>query len=577
MKKLSPQKPLPHSLLQRCAPYLLSALLLGLSYPSYPYVRLEVLAWVWMVPMLLALKSVDSFPKFLRNVFLTLLCVAVIGMSWLALSTMLGALLLFLLFPVILSVPFIIFFFVRSTLGWRAALLSLPVVWTAWDWIYHGTEGSIGWVPIGVTQSNLYWLVQYVDITGVWGITFWLLLLNVLIVVAIEDWRAIVARSGELKAARVFLGRRLACVIGLMLLVPLAYSAYVFACDALAVRRVGEEVDVMLVQPNVNPWDKVTADARAAVLRKTIALTNRALAASETKPDLVIYPESAVPYVLSESTDGREAVYRAITRWQTPLLTGLLDVNDEGTGRGREVFNAAALFSPLAAEAGKRFNVGRSPAYHKRVLVPFVERVPYSDKFPALRSLAINIGAGDATGQGHEPTVFTFRTRSGAEARIATAICYEYLYPAQVSELVAGGAQMLALITNEGWFSTTHGEYQLAAFSRLRSIETRRAVARVGNTGITQVVDALGRVQKVVPWWSEETLRAKVKLSNKMSLYVRYPDYFPKACVWLSLALLLATAISRSRARVRLTHQFQATVGERPMSGLSGDFHEQQI
>ncbi|HEY1404785.1 MAG TPA: apolipoprotein N-acyltransferase [Pyrinomonadaceae bacterium] len=549
---------------------MLSALLLGLSYPSYPYVRLEVLAWVWMVPVLPALRSVESLPKFLRNVFLMFLCVAVIGMSWLALSTLSGALLLFLFYPLIVSVPFVVFYFVRRTLGWRAALLSLPFVCTAWDWIYHGTEGSIGWFSIGVTQSNLYWLVQYADITGVWGITFWLALFNVLVVIAIEDWRARVgaaaAHPGRMKRTQVFLVRRLACVTGLMLLVPLTYAAYVFAGDRRAAKDEGKELDLMLVQPNINPWEKLTPDSRDVVLRKTIGLTNRALTASETKPDLIIYPESAVPYVLSESKDGREALYRAITRWQTPLLTGLLDVGDNDGGE-REVFNAAALFSPLAEEAGKRLNVGRSATYHKRVLVPFVERVPYSDRFPALRSLALNIGAGDATGQGHKATVFTFRTRRGAEARIATAICYEYLYPAQVSELVAGGAQMLALITNEGWFSTTHGEYQLAAFSRLRSIETRRAVARVGNTGITQIVDALGRVRKDVPWWSEQTLRAKVRLSDEMSLYVRYPDYFPKACAWVALALLLA-AVVRARDAVR---SFHAPAGMRPGFGRSED------
>lgn len=573
MRKSSSQKPSSHSLLQRCAPYLLSALLLGLSYPSYPYVRLEVLAWVWMVPMLLALRSVESFPKFLRNVFLMFLCVAVIGMSWLALSTLFGALLLFLFYPLIVSVPFVVFYFVRCTLGWRAALLSLPFVCTAWDWIYHGTEGSIGWFSIGVTQSNLYWLVQYADITGVWGITFWLALFNVLVVIAIEDWRARVAiaaaRPGESKNARAFLARRLVRVTGLMLLVPLTYSAYVFACDARASEVEGEEIDVLLVQPNVDSWEKLAPDSRAPVLRKTLGLTHRALAASETKPDLIIYPETAVPYVLSESKDGREAIYRAIMRWQTPLLTGLLDAGDEGGERGREVFNAAALFSPLPEEEGKRFNVGRSPTYHKRVLMPFVERVPYSDKFPALRSLAINIGAGDAIGRGQDATVHTFRTRRGAEARIASAICYEYLYPAQVSELVAGGAQMIALITNEGWFSTTHGQYQLAAFSRLRSIETRRTVARVGNTGITQVVDALGRVRKEVPWWSEQTLRAKVRLSDEMSLYVRYPDYFPKACVWVSLALLLVAVVVRARDAVRSFHVPAGEAGVWPVRRLS--------
>lgn len=558
-KSLSP-KSSPRSLLQRCAPYLLSGLLLGLSYPSFPYVRLEVLAWVWMVPMLLALKSVASLPKFLRNVYFALFCFTVAGMSWLALSTLLGALLLFLLIPILLCVPFVVYHFARSAFGWRAALWTLPATWTAWEWLYHQTEGSIGWVSLGLSQSNLYWLVQYVDITGVWGITFWLVLFNVLVVMTIEDWREMRQRSGE--TARALLTRRLACISGLMFLVPLAYSAYVFAGDALAAKDTGEEIEVMLVQPNVDPWDKLSADSRPVVLRKTLALTNQALAASETKPDLIIYPESAVPYVLSESTDGREAVYRAIKRWETPLLTGLLDAGDDGSGRGREVFNAAALFSPLADEPGKRFNVGRSPTYHKRVLLPFVERVPYSDKFPALRGLAINVGAGDATGRGREATVFTFRTRRGAEARVAAAICYEYLYPAQVAELARGGAQMLALITNEAWFSTTHGEYQLAAFSRLRSIETRRTAARVGNTGITQIVDSLGRVQMEAPWWSEETLRAKVRLSNVLSPYVRYPDYFPKACGWLTLALILGAA-ARLTLRARGLSRRRNPVGVR--------------
>jgi len=304
------KKPLSHSINQRCLPYLLSALLLGLSYPSYPYIRLEALAWIWMLPMLLALKSVESFPKFLRNVYLTLLCVAVIGMSWLALSTFLGALLLFAIFPIILSVPLVIFYFVRQSFGWRVALLSLPPVWTACDWLYQGTEGSLGWLPIGVTQSNLYWLVQYIDVTGMWGITFWLVLFNVLIVMAIDDWREQFSVSGFQFSAvasrlKIALIRKLAIVAALMLVFPMAYSAYVFIEAARASSGNDRELSV--------------------VLRKTVALTNRALAKSETKPDLIIMPETAVPYDLTEDKEARETIYRGVARWQTPLLTGLLD------------------------------------------------------------------------------------------------------------------------------------------------------------------------------------------------------------------------------------------------------------
>jgi apolipoprotein N-acyltransferase len=176
-----------HSLFAGCAPYLTSALLLGLSYPSYPYIRLEFLAWCWMVPMLVALERIDSFLQFLRNVYLTMLVVFVFGMSWLLASHVLGTILVGLLGAAVFTVPFAAFFFVRRSFGWRVALWSAPVVWTAWDWLYQQSEGSFGWIGIGFSQANLYWLVQYVDITGVWGITFWVLLFNVLVIRAIED------------------------------------------------------------------------------------------------------------------------------------------------------------------------------------------------------------------------------------------------------------------------------------------------------------------------------------------------------------------------------------------------------
>lgn len=559
---------------QTYLPCILSGLLFGLSFPSYPYVRLEVLAWFWMAPLLLSLKQVQSFPRFLGRVYLAAFITCVFGMSWLMASTVKGALLLFFVGGVVFTVPFVGFYFVRRTFGWRAALWTAPVIWTAWDWLYHRSDGSFGWLTMGVSQSNLNWLVQYVDITGVWGITFWLVLFNVLIVMAVENWQAARARGGQTQVTGAFLARRLALISGLMLAVPLSYSAYVFTRAALAPQ--GKELSVLLVQPNANPWERLAATSRPVVLRKTIGMTNRALAASESKPDLIIWPETAVPYVLAEDKDAREIVYRSITLWETPLLTGLLDARTEPDRR--EVFNGAALLSPAPEEPGKRFNVESSPVYHKRVLMPFVERVPFVDRFPALQRLAIDIGAGDGVSRGSEATVFSFRTRRGDQATVAAAICYEYLYPAEVAELVKGGAQMVALITNEGWFSKTHGEYQMAAFSRLRSIETRRAMARTANTGLTWLVDSLGRVHEQAPWWSEQTLAGKIALSDEMSLYVRYTDYFPKACAWLTLALLLATSIQQIGRRTgqRLRRRTRQVVQSlRPPAGKVSGWREE--
>jgi apolipoprotein N-acyltransferase len=555
MKKL-----LSRSTSRTCLPLILSGLLLSLSYPSYPYVRLEVLAWVWMVPLLLSLKEVKSFPRFLGRVYLTMLITSIIGMSWLMMSTVLGTFLLFFVGAGIFTMPFVAFYFIRQTFGWRVALWSAPLVWTAWDWLYLQSEGSIGWLAMGVTQSNLYWLVQYIDITGMWGITFWLVLFNVLVVMAVEGGQFSVfsfrlsvepllkTQNSKFKTAI----SRLAFVACLMLVVPLCYSVYVFVKAARTSEGADREISVLLVQPNINPWEKLTEQSRPAVLRKTINLTNKALAELETKPDLIIWPETAVPYVLAEQKDVRETVYRGITRWETPLLTGLFAMGDaegsktsasEDKQQKRGFFNGAALLSPKSQEAGKRFNVESSPVYHKRVLMPFIERVPYVDRFPALQRLAIDFGAGDGISRGREAIVFPLRTQQGDETKLAAAICYEYLYPAEMAELVRNGAQMVALITNEGWFSRTHGEYQMAAFSRLRSIETRRAMARTANTGMTWLLDKYGRVYQQSPWWSEQTLPGKVALSDEISLYVRYTDYLPKTCAWLTLTLLVLALV----------------------------------
>jgi len=139
--------------------YLLSGVLFGLSWPSYPYIHLEVLAWVWMVPLLLALKERRSFWSFLGRVYLATLVAWVFGECWLLVSHAWGTVLLFFVSAAVFTVPFIGFYCIRHALGWRWALWSAPVVWTAWDWLYHQSEGSFGWVAVGVSQSNLYWLV----------------------------------------------------------------------------------------------------------------------------------------------------------------------------------------------------------------------------------------------------------------------------------------------------------------------------------------------------------------------------------------------------------------------------------
>jgi apolipoprotein N-acyltransferase len=339
-----------------------------------------------------------------------------------------------------------------------------------------------------------------------------------------------------------------------MLLPPLAYSAYVFTRAAHASSEGKPEISVLLVQPNVDPWEKMEQEERANTLGKTMALTDLAL--SGIKPDLLIWPETAVPYALLQDEAVRDFVSQAVARWDAPLLSGTFDLRADQVAQANsalaknqpeavQLFNAALLLAPGQKQPDAKYGVSSSAVYHKQVLMPFAERVPFADRFPALERLAFDFNVGGNFLPGREATVLSFRDRQGCEHTLAAPICYEQIYPAKVAELVRNGAQMLAVLTNEGWFAKTHGAYQIAAFSRLRAIETRRAVARTANTGLTCLIDEFGRTVEQAPWWTEQTLFGRVQLSDEQSFYVRYTDYFPRACLALALALGAAALFAR--------------------------------
>jgi len=533
---------------------LLSGALFGLSWPNYPYVRTEFLAWAWMVPLFVALKSVKEFRPFIKQVLVATLLTSALGMAWLAMASVKGAFFAFLLGSVVFGAPFAAFFFVRRGLGWRAALWSSPVLWTAMDWLYHNSEGSIGWLSPGMTQSRLWWLIQFADVTGVWGVTFWLVSLNVLI-------------ADFLITNRNRIVRNLAIRVALMICLPLPYTVYVFQSQPAG----REHLSVLLVQPNVDPWRETDPRADAQSLGRAAALTNRAL--RQTPPDsvdLIVWPECAVPFVLRREEAPRDFITRQVARWQTPLLTGAFDSKIYSgpeerppllkfQGTHAEFFNAAFLLAPEAGQFAKLSHgqsVNISEPYRKRALMPFAERVPFVDRFPALSNLAVDFGLPYSFSPGTEARVFSFNDRQGRPRAIGAAICYEQFYPAQLAEQVRGGAELLAFITNIGWFSQSQGQYEIAAFARIRAIELRRSIAIAANTGQTCLIDPFGRMTAAAEWWSERTLGGQAALSRELSFYVRHPDLFARVCALLAAGLLIAAAFRRSPLKWKHRRRF---------------------
>jgi apolipoprotein N-acyltransferase len=513
---------------------LLSGLLLGISFPSWPSVHLEPLAWIALVPLLLSLEHEERFGPFFRKSWMAMLLFCFITLWWVSLATLVGGILTVFAQSLFSTVPLLAFYYFRKKVGFRFALLALPFIWTGWEWVYMQQDLSFGWLTFGNSQANLLWMVQYADLTGVWGVSFWLVTFNVLVLLLIRG-----KESFRVKAV-------IAAVMIVMIVAPLLYARQVF-------RNAGADtaspvIRIALVQPDIDPHEKWSEFSPERTLSRLYRLTGQTV--SEDRPELVIWPETAIPFYIRspENKPFMTSVRRMVERWNTPLLTGFPDEEPStphsGTGEvmaasGGEyaAYNASMLLRPTA---------GTVQIYRKMRLVPFGERVPYMEYFPWLERFSFSMSGISSWSKGRSETIMCFTSRDGRPVRIANIICYESIFPGLVSTFVSRGAQLLTLVTNDGWYGTSYGPWQHAAIGRLRCIENRRAMARCANTGVTLFYDTCGRSYAETSWWQQSVLTAEAPLENRITFYTAHPDVVPQACLAIA-GLLALVAVAKKR------------------------------
>ncbi|TCD48657.1 apolipoprotein N-acyltransferase [Chlorobium sp. N1] len=510
-------------------PPLLSGILLALAFPSYPSIHFELLAWVALVPLLHSIAPDPSARSVFLKTFLAMLAYSAGALWWVCLATLPGGLLTILAEALFLSVPFMLFFMAARLWGVRPALLSFPFLLTGWEWLYMQQELSLGWLTLGNSQANLLLMVQYADITGVWGISFWLAAFNVLVLFLLLDGRRRLSRYAP--------------VLLLMVLVPMAYGFLRLHSPREAAE--GGMLRVSLVQPDIDPFEKWQRYTSRETLELYYLLSDRAV--MQSRPELVVWPETALPFYILDDGYGDYllSLRRSLRLWRVSLLTGFSDIVyadpgerppsagpgrfDRASGRYFEVFNATMLLTPGGEEP---------QIYRKSNLVPFAERVPYSGYFPVLERLAFSLAGVGSWGRGPGPALMELPREGRANVKLANIICYESIFPGYVSRFVSLGAELLTLVTNDGWYGTSYGPWQHLAIGRLRCIENRRAMARCANTGVTECIDPFGRTIASLPWWEARVLNAEVPLGRNMSFYTRHPDLLAKASVVVSLLVV---------------------------------------
>jgi apolipoprotein N-acyltransferase len=483
-------------------PALLSGVLIGLSYPPLP---LGFLAWFGFIPLFLALKECDLKEAF-KYGYLGGITAHFITLYWIGFNSGAG------FFPVFLSLISAVFYL---SLFWGLFTLILciflqkkkvflwfsPLIWIAMEWIR--SLGTLGfpWIDLALTQSRFIPLIQLLDVTGSSGISLWILILNVLLYFSYES------ESGKLKYALAAVG-----IVSVLWMVGLQ------KINNLDNNSVDNSVNVAVTQPSVDPNEKWERDNRKQMFELMHQLLDKAM---DLGPDLIVWPETALPSYLRLSGKDRSPIQEKVNMNKIPLFSGTIDREKSEDGKPL-YFNGSIFFQPHEPPE----------MYHKVKLVPFAEYVPLSGYFPKLNDL--NFGQGNFTA-GKEFTLFQFDNFS-----FSNLICYESSLPEVVRKFVLKGAEFITVQANDGWLGKTSGPYQHFEIAKLRAVENRRSIVRSANTGISGIILPSGKILEKKMLGERAVFKGDISLSNKITIYTKFGNILGKCSV---IFIILCTGI----------------------------------
>lgn len=508
------------------------SLLTGITIAlALPPCKCGFLAYVALIPFFLLLEN-KSIGEAFRWGYVSGFCIAAACIFWIGWVTMPGLFGVLLIWPLFIALYALMHAFLLQAHSLFAYVL-LPFVWTTIEYLQAHTELAFPWLHLGYTQSYYLPLIQYAEITSIYGVSFWIVLLNVLFLLLWKNRR-------NFKTAMA-----ISVVVLLLYLAPLTYGMAVLD-DAKSDKR----LKISLIQGNRDPNEKWNGDVQESNYTVYAQLTQGIL---DEQPDLVIWPETAMPFYLRSERAYLQRIHQLFDSTGTHLLTGAIDYEFLQDG-SYEHFNSAMMIEPYY------YTMQR---YAKMKLVPFSEKVPYKNYFPfnVLKDLLWDLGLGDYA-LGKEIGILQGRFRSTMheipraqinrtpyDYRTAVAICYESVFPNHVRQYVNMGADFLIIITNDAWFGKTSGPFQHAQMAVFRAIENRREIARCANTGISCFINKYGAVRHSTPLFQQATVTDFVQLYENKTFYTRHGDVFALFATLVSCLCLCAALVKKIMLR----------------------------
>ena len=485
----------------------ISAVCMGLA--QHP-LGLGWLAWFSLVPLFIAIRNQNKFLKLCLDIFIWGFIYHLISLFWL--SDNIGvddryvAFITMLLANLVCTFNVLIVFLIWHTINNfnnKKVWIALPFIWTMVDYLMSLTEVSFPWASIANTHAQEYLLsfVQFIEFTGMFGVTFWLVLLNVSLFYLYDQ------RSSEkiIDSFAIFI-------------FPLIIS-FLLSNNRIEHK---EKIIFTILQPNISIHDKNNNLDNIAMVNKLLDQSIPEINSGE----LLIWPETAFDdysdSVIIQSRITSE-IRNSLLEKNVDLLTGVFEIEKD------KYYNSIYYLNSM-----NNYSLFKAEKYKKIKMVPGAESVPFSKTFPFLEK----IGLIGNFARGEEYTIFKHKDL----IPFAAMVCIESTYPTLSRRMVLEGAEFLVYIANDGWYLNPPEAQQHAKQTIFRAIETRKPILRCGNTGITWVVNSRGEILKSLVPNKKGILTSddiEVYSNDKKTVYVVLGDWLAYICILVSLCLVL--------------------------------------
>ncbi|MGA1875304.1 MAG: apolipoprotein N-acyltransferase [bacterium] len=505
---------------------LLSGILLTLAFPCF---HLSILAWVGLIPLFFALRKASARLSF--------------GLGWICGLSYFGGTLYWIMATMILYghlavwqsalialalVGYLSLFIggFASLLSWfrsHASLpgsLTAPLIWVSMELLRTHLFTGFPWSSLGYTQYRNIRLIQMADLAGVYGISFLIVFVNACLSTILERLPVGKDNRPSIRFSPVAVP-----ALALVLIIGLVEGYGACKLSFRPIQSAGT-LSLGLIQGNIlqeEKWDIRLQDKIEAVYQ---SLT---LEAARQKPDLIIWPEASTPFFNEQQGEYLANISSVARKAGVPLLVGSPRLEMAGNSRGKDsqetvlLKNSAFFLSP----EGKILDY-----YDKIHLVPFGEYLPLRSLCTLLGSVVNEVGEFSP---GQRFTAFELDRR-----RFGLVICYEIIFPALFRRFMRQGVHFMINITNDAWFGRSSAPYQHFSMAVFRAVENGRSIVRVANTGISGIIDPMGRIAARTQLFERTALVRNLELQTVDTLYTKVGDVFAKACLMILCLLMLS-------------------------------------